>query len=197
VIDMYTNYRLAPATPGDLSWISEKEVAVYGHNPADVMPFDLLLRWYRKNPSCFWMILRGDNERIGNIYLLPLKPPALDLLISGEIMERDIRPADIFSNRESAKITTLHIISLVCPGSSEAVAYCLRNFTSIAGTICDPRRISRIYALSASKRGDSLLSKNGFKQIRSAAERKDGHPYYSAEYTDFINSPRLLRLRIR
>lgn len=191
IFGMHNDYRLVPATAEDLFWIAGKEVDVYGHNPADVMPLKLLQSWYGKNPSCFWMIVRGDAERIGNIYVFPLKPDVMDRLIGGEMMERDIKAEDIYSQRESAMITSLHVVSLVCQGSSRAVLMCLRNFPQIVQTICNPRQISRIYALSASLRGDALIRHTGFKEIRSAAERSDGHPCYAISYSDFINNPRL------
>jgi hypothetical protein len=188
---MRNNYRIIPATPDDLSWIAGKEEEVYGHNPVDVMPVELLQSWYRKNPSCFWMIMRGNSERIGNIYVVPLKPDVLARLIAGEIKERDIKAKDIYSQSESSEINSLHVVSLVCQGSSRAVLMCLRSFSQIVQTICNPRQVSHIYALSASVRGDSLIRHSGFQEIRSAAERSDGHPCYSIKYTDFINNPRL------
>jgi hypothetical protein len=190
---MQNDYRLVPANPDDLYWIADKEAVVFGHNLADVMPVELLQSWYRKNPACFWMIIRGGEERIGNIYIFPLKPEALHRLTAGEIMERDIKPQDLFSPGESARINALHITSLVCPNSSAGVLYCLRHFSEIARAICDPRQISHIYALSASKRGDLLIRNSGFTEIVTAAERRDKHPYYAVKYSDFVDNPRLHR----
>ena len=174
------------ATPDDVYWIADKEKEVYKGNPLDVMPLNLIQSWYRKNPACFWIIKGAGRERIGNIYVFPLKPDALEKLIRGEIFERDIRPADIYSRRESGKITALHICSLVCPDSSEGTVQFMRNLPRIFESICGPGQLEYIYALSASPGGDNLLKRNGFSVVDNGTGRKDGHPFYRIVYKDLL-----------
>jgi len=174
------------ATPDDVYWIADKEKDVYKGNPLDVMPLDMIQSWYRRNSACFWIFQRSGGERIGNIYIFPLKPNVLDKLVRGEILERDIRSEDIYSRRESGKITALHICSLVCPDCREGTVQCIRNLPRIFKNICNPDQLNHIYALSASQEGENLLKRNGFSAINDGTGRKDGHPCYRVEYQDFL-----------
>ena len=176
------------ATLDDIYWIADKEKDVYKGNPLDVMPLDLIQSWYRKNPACFWVITRSGGEKIGNIYVFPLKPSALEKLVKGEILERDISSIDIYSPRESDKITSLHICSLVCPDCSGGTVQCMRHLPVIFKNICDPDQLKNIYALSASPEGENLLKRNGFSMVDNGTGRKDGHPCYSVKYEDLIAS---------
>jgi hypothetical protein len=175
-----------PATGDDIYWIANEEKNVYGKNPIDVMPYKLINSWYRKNPTCFWIIKRLGGEILGNLYLLPLKPKALDKLINGKICERDIRSEDIYSEKESDKITSLHITSLVCPKYSEGTVQFIRNFNQIIKNICNTNKLSYISALSASIEGKNLLERNGFTLVNDGKEREDQHPCYSIKYEDLV-----------
>jgi hypothetical protein len=185
-IDVLESFEICPATEDDIFWIANKERGVY--RDIDVMPPELIRRWYRKNPECFWMINRIGFGPVGNMYIFALKPAAFAKMLKGQILEREIRPADIYSRTESKKIRNLHFTSLVCPPPYRVgILYLLKDIIKIARKICDPHQIEYIYALEASSEGRNLLVNNGFTIVGNAEGRRDKHPYYSIRFVDLVS----------
>lgn len=179
------SYRATPATKSEVGWISDLEQSVY--SVSDAVPGEVLLEWYESNPTGFTVIRMGDGTKIGHIDILPLRPTTLNSFINGKIVERDIRGDSLYAPAERDQITDLYVESVIVQppkgfSNAPAVLCLLGGFADLVERICNPARVQTVYAIAASHSGERFLHRLGFDQLRGAANRKDGHNLYSADY---------------
>src|SRR5450432_1203879 len=110
--------KVCPATRDDVEWAADLAKRIYRGN--DIIPKDLMLEWYDKNPTGFFVIQSTDGERVGNLDLLPVKPATLNRFIRGEITERNITGDCLYSPAEAGEIRDLYVESFVSILESEA-----------------------------------------------------------------------------
>lgn len=181
-------YQINQAKEDELEWISTIETAAYG---LDAVPLQILRGWYRKNPTGFFIIKDKDGQNVGHLDVLPLRPDILNHLLEGEITERDIDINAIYTPSEKDQIQDLYIESVITLAPSKfskasILSYLLSEFEILVAKICNPVNLNNIYALAATFAGQRLMNDLGFEVVKDGNERKDGHPFYKANYKDIV-----------
>lgn len=182
------NFDLIPAGIADIGWIAALEKSVY--SGIDAIPFNILNDWYLANQNVFYIIRDPLGNGVGHIDVLPLRPAVLQRFIRGEILEKDIRGADIFSLNEKEQITGLYIESLAIPylkGYARACALrdALAGIRMIICTICTPNPLTTLYAMPASPEGLKLMKRMNFRLLVDGKTRKDGYGMYAVPFIEF------------
>lgn len=184
-----SNFRLIEANQEDILWVSKLETSVYSIN--DAVPLNILKGWYRTNPKGFYIAVDDHNNRVGHIDILPVKPIPLENFVSGYITEQQIRPEDIYTPSQKEFITNLYIESLALkiPENVFRAKALLSILSEIQETIrglCEKGRISRLYAISASKEGRKILEHLGFQIYGKKEERIDKHDLFMVTFSTFM-----------
>lgn len=153
----------------------------------DVIPMETMLMWYEKNPLCFHVVINEYDEVVGNIDILPLTRECTKKFLEGSIIEREIQSRDIVGLEDKNRIEYLYIESLVSLGGVNALSELLRFIPYVLMDFgLDISNIKKIYCISASKRGQALIEKLGFKKIKSSEERKDKHDLFEHDIKELI-----------
>ena len=181
-------YQIDQAKEDDLDWFSTIEREAYG---LDAVPLELLRSWYKKNPAGFFIIKTENGQKVGHIDMLPLRSADLNLLLEGEIIERDINADAVFTVAERSQIRDLYIESVIISTSKDLtkasiLRHLLAEFEVLVSKICDPTNLNNIYAMAATFAGRKLMKDLGFEIIKDGSDRLDGHPFYKANYNNVI-----------
>ncbi|MGB7925053.1 MAG: hypothetical protein WCF57_17565 [Pyrinomonadaceae bacterium] len=169
-----------------MDWIARLEAETY--SAEDAVPKSVLKEWYDHNPQGFFIIKR-KGHRIGHVDVLPLRPATLETFCEGKILERDIPGTGLYTPAERDSIRDLYVESVIIQtpqGSpnirAPAISYLLSNFTELVGAVCDPGKVESVYAIAASRAGERLMLHLGFRKVKPASERTDGHDFFAAEF---------------
>jgi hypothetical protein len=166
--------------------VAELEAAAYA--PADAIPRALLHEWYESNPTGFNILRRArDRSRLGHADVLTVRPAALEKLLAGSILERELRGTDLYSPAESASIRNLYIESVAFADQEArsigpAVRYLVRNFIRLVGRICAPSQVERVYAIAATERGRRFMRHLGFEPLRETRAEAGPHQIFAASF---------------
>ncbi len=184
-------YSITSATLEDLRWAACIAQSIY--SGIDVIPEAVMTDWYKANPKGFFIIKSRSGHRVGNIDILPLKPNALERLISGQLLEREISGDCIYSPPEADSITAIYVESFVAVTESKrpnagAAVYAISDFARMLNNLGDPTRIKQVYAIAASANGKKLLCRLGFDLIGTASQRRDNHDLYLASTSDIARN---------
>ncbi len=98
-----TPYRISQATEIDIEWIAEQEACCFSSE--DAVPLETLKDWYNSNPTGFF-ILEKNDEIIGHIDFLPIKPATMKRLSAGTLTEKS---SVVTTFLETTKRTTFGI----------------------------------------------------------------------------------------
>ena len=174
------------ATGEEIDWIADLEARTYEH---DAVPIDVLRAWYRTNPNGFSVLHTEDEEMIGHIDLLPLKPAGVALLIGGKETERSITPDMLYPPEEGLLVEAVYIESIIVKDKykelkPKALYTILANFETLVGRVSDPSKVKEIYGIAASEKGERLMRQLGFRLVNRESERVDQHPLYVAIFDD-------------
>ncbi|HEV7798834.1 MAG TPA: hypothetical protein VGO73_11790, partial [Pyrinomonadaceae bacterium] len=175
-----------PATPDDLDWIFQLEIAAYSAQHA--VARRTLEQWYGRNPEGF-SILTINGRRIGHLTMLPLRPTILERFAQGTILEQDLDEDSLYTPGEKPLVRNLYLESIVTDSSGapstlpiKALTCVARDFVPLVRRICEPAKLENVYALAASGRGERLLKGLGFERVRSDQERVDRRALYVAGF---------------
>jgi hypothetical protein len=189
---------VAHATPDDVKWIAELEGKAY--TKSDAVPYHILRKWYKANPTGFF-IIKYANEHIGHIDILPLKPEPLKQFIVGRnTNEKALRETDIYSQSEVHLITDLYIESIIVTGGRRTQAMAILKILSsdnvkyMVSNICPIENADRMFAIAASNAGDNIMRRLGFTIETDASVRDDGHNMYVITVDKLIHNDRLSNL---
>ena len=172
-----------PATAQDVDWTVG--LRAWAYPAGDALPKRLLKEWYRFNPNGFFVIRDENGSRVGHLDLLSLKPGTLDLLLEGEISEKEIRGDSLYRPEERGRIDNLYVEGIIIRVSKgrtgTAPLRCiLSNWETITRTVADPENVKAVYAVAASKSGQSLVKGLGFELQQDREKRADKHDLYVA-----------------
>jgi hypothetical protein len=184
-------FQVTQADLDDLHWIGELEAETYSR--ADAVPPVILDAWFRANPSGFSVIVADNEERVGHIDILPLRPDALQRFMRGAIVEREIEGKHLFGESERQQVRDLYVESVILKRSAglsgaTTVMFLLSQFLSITRRICDPMQVENVYAIAASNSGEHLMRQVGFSVITPADLREDGHDFFGIQFSDLLTN---------
>lgn len=177
---------LRPAVPEDIGWVADLQARTYGR---DAVPADTLGAWYRTNPHGFSIMENEDGEMLGYIGILPLKSSAVALLLGGRQAQAAITSEMLYTQDERSCVRTIYIESIILKDKYkelqlQALSALLANFDALLGCICDVDRVTEIYQIPATEKGERLLQRLGFRLLGPAHERVDNHPLYVSTLKD-------------
>lgn len=178
---------LRPAKLEDIKWMADLQARTY--NERDAVPEDILRAWFQTNPNGFSIMELEDEEMIGHIDILPLRPAAVALLLNGKEMESSITPEMLYRPEEAARIEVIYIESIIVKDQYrelqlKALLALLTNFNSLVSRLCDVERVREVYEIPMSEKGERLIQQLGFRLVGPADERIDKHPLYVATLKD-------------
>lgn len=181
---------LRPATLTDLPWIAELQARTYERN---ALPVEILHAWHQVNPHGFSIMEKEDGEMIGHVTILPLKPAAIALLLTGKDTERAITPEMLYAPSEQSRIEMLYIESIIVKDKEKelqckALFAILTGFNSLVGRICDTGHVREVYQVPTTAKAERLMQQLGFRLIGPADERVEQHPLYVATLKDISSN---------
>jgi hypothetical protein len=181
------DYQVRPAREEDIRWAAALGQRVY--HGLDVIPAETMLDWYAANPNGFFTFWHG-NYRIGNFDLLPLRPAVMQRFVSGLLLEKDIRPDDLFLPSESHAIRDLHWESIVVDPAYKGerrpmTALFQQTYLETLAHLCPIDQLGATYAIAASTAGANLLQRMGLSPIGEASQRLDAHPLYCGNVASY------------
>lgn len=184
------SFNIVPANDSDLRWIAELQKSVY--SKADAVPFRVLKEWFHVFSNGFFVIVDKDNNRVGHIDILPIKESTLALYKLGELTETEIRGESLYSSAEKDKIEDIYIESLIISPKYTsirpfALRDLMRSLPEIVSRIGNRATIKRVSAMAATRDGERILKRLGFRLISDTHERRDGHRMFEASFKDFYN----------
>jgi hypothetical protein len=179
-------YRIDSALPEEVGWIAQIERDSY--STEDAIPESKLREWYNRNPNGFFILKTANEEKIGHVDVLPLRAPALQSFINGDLVERDLCGDDLYSPSEKQRVRDLYVESVAIvlpPNHSEAFAalFLICNFSRIADRVCNPAMVQNVYAIAATAEGNNFLKTLGFRILREAESRIDRHNLFSVSFS--------------
>jgi hypothetical protein len=182
-----TGCALREATLADIEWMAKLQERTF--NDRDAVSAEVLSAWYGANPHGFSIIETDGGEMIGHINILPVKPPAVTLLLTGKETEVEITPDMLYTPQERARIDALHIESMIIKDrdpklQSKALLTLLSSFGNLVSRLCDVEQVRDVYVLPVTPQGERLMSQLGFRLVGPADERVDQHPLYVAALRD-------------
>ncbi|AFL86413.1 hypothetical protein Terro_0061 [Terriglobus roseus DSM 18391] len=180
-------YQVRRAREEDIRWAAALGQRVY--QGLDVIPEATMLGWFHGNPNGFFTFWHGE-QRIGNFDILPLRPAVMQLFVSGNLLEKDIRPEDLIPAAESHAIRDLHWESIVVDpaflGARRPMTRLFeQTFLTTLAHLCPIDQVGNIYAIAASDPGERLLRRTGLSKIAEAATRLDGHPLFRGNVASY------------
>jgi hypothetical protein len=169
----------------------------------DRIPESVMLAWYQKNPEGFHVMRNMLGDFLGNLDLLALKPDVFERFKEGNLLEREIRPRDLYSPEEKEQIRYIHIESfVVCmphgvPRRDKSLGH-LYNSSVYASASTIPHRIRlmchedaikknqvQLCAISANPDVATRLLEIGAKKICDKERRRDEHDLYLIDFAKF------------
>lgn len=172
---MGKKYTIQVSKQEDIEAVYNINTSVY--KGSDVIDLATLLEWHQKNPAAIHVIVDSFGKIVGNFNILPIKNEFMHLLLTGEIIEKEIKGAYLFSPAESNKVEYLYMESIVNTGGISAIIEFLRQMPTMFSRLClDLNSIKKIYCLAASPEGKSFIDHLGFTEFPYMGEpRRDGH----------------------
>jgi hypothetical protein len=185
LIAVTSRFVLRSAHKSDVDWVAAQEAKVYSED--DAIPSEILQEWFAANPYAFNIICDLHAARVGHLNLIPIKPNTLQMLLDGKIRERDVRADSIYSAAERDAVSCLWVesITIDVPNPYLRARALLNVFERAHDTIerlAHPASLTHFYALSATRAGDNLIKRFGFKVASARNKRTDGHDLYCASY---------------
>jgi hypothetical protein len=179
------SYSVNLASENDICWISDCERNIYEDN--DVIPLEVLLAWYDRNPNGFYVVKDSSGANVGNIDILPIKQKTLEDLLIGKICEFEIRGDSLYSPQERGLVKFLYVENIMfssLPAVSKMIAVCtlFLQLPQIVENLCEPNNLEKIYCIAATKAGKKLVERLSFTISQKGSNRKDGHDLYSVQY---------------
>lgn len=161
-----------------------KEVAALDQQffpPADIVSVEVFISWWQKNTSVFTVV--RSNEGIAGYYaVLPLSAKALNHLMLGRLIDRQIKPSDILDERKAAGCEKLYLFSVAMKRRHPKLTLLLLSHLGrYLKKLRDEGHLKKLYAVGATSEGENLLREFNFRKIREATESANGHPLYSKD----------------
>src|SRR5579859_5198677 len=176
---------LAPSTVADL-W-AEVQIGTELYGEDDIVPFDILLEWRDINDEMF-MHLKDRGQSVGYSSLMPMDESILNTLVHDKIRERAI-PLQAIKQWTDKQISVYVTSITIKPSGNKALdrkrgKYLIRQTVKWALSLNRQSSIKNWYGIGATKEGQYLFERLGFKEIASLydGERK-------GYYIDNIQQP--------
>jgi tetratricopeptide (TPR) repeat protein len=180
-----TPVRYRPSTLDDIGLVASQERAA--HYEDDAVPLQTLQQWYLRNRNGFNMLLYNDRN-FGHLNLLPFTKEFFAKFLEGKVTEKEATQSDIYPPASQSLIKDIYIESFAILHPSiglrgQLLIHVLSRFTDIISSLCPPNQIELIYALAATKLGESLLERLNFSQQNTDKVRKDRLKLFVISYS--------------
>jgi hypothetical protein len=183
---MEGSYSVRVSRRSDIDAVFKLNTLVY--EGYDVIPYETLMDWHSKNPASIHVITNHFGKIIGNIDILPLKKSALDALLSGELIEMEIRGEDLYAPQERASVNYLYVESVVNNAGVAADIELLRNFCIILNRLCQTHKsIKEVYCLAASPEGKHYMTHLGFTPYNYVGPAINPTGFYRKRSSSILN----------
>jgi len=167
---------IGPASPDEIKTVVELDQQYF--HPADIVSEEVFRTWQCKNNSVF-TVIRSDEGVAGYYAVLPLTTKALDSLVRGSLIHKDIKSKHILSKKKASKPEALYLFSIVMKNRySKSTSLLLRHLENYLKSLYGSGSLKKIYAIGATPEGEHLLRRYNFQKIREGVERADGHSLY-------------------
>jgi hypothetical protein len=173
--------RFDEASEQDIKWIANLEREYYG---SQAVPYETMLLWWRTNPKGFYAIRRGGKS-VGHATLLPLKPSAVQALVTGLKGEKDLRADDIFPPTERDEARDVYIESVIADTEGLCSAF-LRTLRDRISTVANAKNIEFLYAYPATVPGQQFLERLNFEPIPRPGTTGDLPLMHAVRYKSLI-----------
>lgn len=149
--------------------------------PAEIVSVEVFISWWQKNKTIF--TVARSNEGIAGYYAtLPFSAKALNRLVLGRLIDREIKPKDILGERKARECEELYLFSIVMKRRHPKLTLLLlSHLMRYLKKLRDEGHLKKMYAVGATSDGESLLRKFNFHKVREGTESASGHPLYSKD----------------
>lgn len=153
------------------------------HYAGDNVSFDHYELWRQKNRSILVCLITSSREVVAYFDVLPFKATFIDTFLTGRTIENQIRPSDILPPQHASRCRRLYLGGVAV---KDPDTFAGRRHASILvwGLMkyiehyYPPSSERQLFALAATKEGEHLLRRFGFRISSSASERRDGYNLY-------------------
>ncbi|HRG42916.1 MAG TPA: hypothetical protein PKY97_00570 [Saprospiraceae bacterium] len=166
----------------------------YGKNSVS---YETCRKWYEQNPLTLTVLADSHNKFVGYFDIIPLVPSFGRDLVSGTVMEKDIKPIDILPPNKMRDAEYIYIAGISVKdqlsqlGKKHGAILIYSTFIYLE-RFYDLSKPKKLFAIAATECGKNILEKLNFYVESDESNRKDGLDLYSRIITkDEIVSYRL------
>lgn len=172
------------AFPYQKAYLKAANALARSHYGKSSINYDIVKRWYEKNPYALTILTDSHNKFVGYFDILPLESDFARDLINGAVKEKDIRHYDILSpsqmrNAEYIYIAGVSVKDQLSQAGKKHGAILIYAAMVYIETFYDLSTPKNIYAIAASECGKNILEKLNFQIESDETNRKDKLDLYS------------------
>jgi hypothetical protein len=172
------------AFPYQKAYLKAANALARSHYGKSSISYDIVKRWYEKNPFALTILTDSHNKFVGYFDILPLEPDFGKDLINGTVKEKDIRHYDILSpnqmrNAEYIYFAGVSVKDQLTQTGRKHGAILIYAAMIYIETFYDLSKPKKIYAIAASACGKNILEKLNFQIETDETNRKDKLDLYS------------------
>lgn len=154
----------------------------------DAIPDELVEQWRLKNPTMYACVLDQAGSLVAALGVMPLTDSFMELFIEGKVVESQIGSKNIHGPNENRKALKLYISGVVVrdPGTQRGqmrASILLWATVQYLVKLYGTHKKRTLYALAATKQGESILKHLNFSVACPASQRLDKHNLYSLEWS--------------
>jgi hypothetical protein len=172
------------AFPYQKAYLKAANTLARSHYGKNSISYDIVKRWYEKNPFALTILTDSHNKFVGYFDILPLEPDFGKDLMNGTVKERDIRhydilPTDQMRNAEYIYFAGVSVKDQLTQTGKKHGAILIYAAMIYIETFYDLTKPKKIYAIAASACGKNILEKLDFQIETDETNRKDKLDLYS------------------
>lgn len=172
------------AFPYQKAYLKAANALARSHYGKSSINYDIVKRWYEKNPLVLTILTDSHNKFVGYFDILPLEPDFGKDLINGTVKEKDIRHYDILPpnqmrNAEYIYFAGVSVKDQLTQTGRKHGAILIYAAMIYIETFYDLSKPKKIYAIAASVCGKNILEKLSFQIETDETNRKDKLDLYS------------------
>jgi hypothetical protein len=178
----------AIAFPYKKTFLKAANLLARSHYGKSSIPYDIVQKWYEKNPFALTILTDAHNKFVGYFDILPLEPGFGKDLVVGAVKEKDIRHHNILSPSEMKNADYIYFAGVSVKDQLTQLgrkhgAILIYAAMVYLETFYDLSKPKRIYAIAASECGKNILEKLKFQIETDETNRKDKLDLYSRTIT--------------
>lgn len=153
------------------------------HYGNENVTFDHYEQWRLKNPNILACLTSPSGEALGYFDVLPLRSTFIDAFLCGQVTEREVTHEDLLGVQHAPRCRKLYLAGFAVADPDQYVGK--RGASMMVWGLMKylqhyyPTHIERkLFALAATKDGEQLLTRFGFRISCPETQRRDNHRLY-------------------